>query len=48
MWIQIDLPTEVNKKLLIYRLENDFVSREEAVVFILRKHLIENDTNEKQ
>jgi len=35
MWIQIDLPPEINKLLRIYAVQNELGSREKSVIFIL-------------
>lgn len=38
---QFDIPTELNKLLRIYVIENDFKNRERAMVYILKNFLTE-------
>jgi len=37
MKIQVDIPEELNKKLKIYRIENDLKNLQEAVVDVLKE-----------
>ena len=41
MQIQIDIPKELNKKLKIYKIENDLNDLKESVIDILNKYFKE-------
>ena len=41
MQTQIDIPKDLNKKLKIYRVENDFPNKETAIIKILEEKLAE-------
>jgi hypothetical protein len=43
MKIQHDIPTELNKKLKVYRIEKGFKNLSEAIHFILNKFFKENE-----
>lgn len=39
MKAQVDIPTELNKKLKVFRIEKGFKNRAEAIIHILEKTL---------
>lgn len=39
MEIQIDLTEELNKKIQFYKIEHNLVSKEEAILQMLKEHL---------
>ncbi len=41
MKIQVDIPKELNKKLKIYKIENDLRDLQEAVINVLNKYFKE-------
>ena len=43
MKLQIDIPKELSKELKIYKLQKDFNTQEEAILFILTEKLCENE-----
>ena len=45
MKLQVDIPKELNKKLKIYKLKQDFVTLQEAILNILDKFLIKENGN---
>lgn len=41
--MNLEIPKEINKKLKIYKIENDFSSIKEVVIYILKETLNEED-----
>jgi len=47
MKIQIDIPFELNKKLKIYKINNDFETLQDSIITILNK-FFDADINERR
>ena len=49
MKIQVDIPKELNKKLKIYKIENDLNDLQEVVINVLSKYFkeVKNDKRKK-
>jgi len=43
MKLLIDIPKEMSKELKIFKLENDFNTQEQAIIFILKEKFEENE-----
>jgi len=45
MKVQVDIPKELNKKLKIFKIEKDFQTLSQAIIYILNKKFNKNGKN---
>jgi len=48
MKTQVDIPCDINKKLIIFRIQGDFKDKEDAIIEILKEKLNENGMEQLQ